>query len=102
MNDDERTTQVTARPCFALGRLCMTPGASQVLSRLGRSPLDYVMRHLRGDWSDMDMEDRQANEAAVKRGGRILSAYRLPGGERLWVITEADRSVTTLLLPEEY
>jgi hypothetical protein len=62
---------------------------------------DLLRRHVRGDWGDLDLADKAANETALKHGGRILSAYDTQGG-RLWIITEADRSVTTILLPEEY
>ena len=86
---------------FRLGKLVATPGV------LNAAPsqdalLDLVGRHASGDWGDLDAHDQRENEIAVKRGGlRILSAYELEG-TRFWVITEADRSTTTILLPEEY
>ncbi len=84
-------------PRFPLGRLMATPG---VLG-LGLDLLLLVKRHVRGDWGDLSDEDRAANERALVDGERILSAYVLPQG-KVWIITEADRSATTVLLPEEY
>ena len=89
-------------PRFALGRLVATPGAIEALQRAGQSPWELIARHVKGDWGELDEHDRQANEEAVKTGARILSAYTLATGVRLWVITEADRSLTTCLLPDEY
>jgi hypothetical protein len=66
------------------------------------SPSTYLARHASGDWGDLDEHDRKANEYALEHGLRVLSAYTLSSGERIWVITEADRSMTTILLPEEY
>ena len=60
------------------------------------------LRHILGEWGDLDAEDKAENELSVREGFRILSSYTLPDGSRVWVITEADRSATTLLLPEEY
>ena len=83
---------------FGLGQVVATPGALG----LGIDLLRYLRRHAAGDWGDLDVEDRAANERALKDGTRVFSAYHLPSGGRLWIITEADRSVTTFLLPEEY
>jgi hypothetical protein len=83
---------------FDLGQLVMTPGAAA----LGVNFLPYLARHACGDWGELDDFDRRENDKAVHNGTRILSAYTVPGGERIWLITEADRSVTTILLPEEY
>jgi hypothetical protein len=90
----------TAR--FPLGRTVATPGALEALLRAGDIPLPYLARHAAGDWGDLDQGDKTENESALKDGNRILSAYRLADETRIWVITEADRSVTTILLPEEY
>ena len=87
---------------FPLGQVVATPGALAVLTEAGQSPSGFLRRHANGDWGDVDSEDQQANENALLNGERLLSAYRTNRGVRLWVITEADRSVTTLLLPEEY
>lgn len=85
---------------FAHGRIVTTPGALSVATAAVLGEL--LGRHLRGDWGDLDDEDKRTNEYGLRFGTRLLSAYNLPGGKRLWIITEWDRSVTTLLLPDEY
>ncbi len=86
---------------FPLGRILATPGALNALREAGEDPLNYLSRHASGDWGELDAHDRRENELALKHGRRLLSSY--PAGEkRVWIITEADRSYTTLLLPEEY
>ncbi len=84
-----------------LGRVVATPGALETILGAGGDPFSYVARHASGDWGDLCASDRRENERSLRHGWRILSSY--PVGEgRVWVITEADRSVTTILLPEEY
>jgi hypothetical protein len=84
-----------------LGRVVATPGALKVLSEAGEDPAHYLARHASGDWGDLNTHDRRENERSLRHGWRVLSSY--PVGEKvIWVITEADRSVTTILLPEEY
>jgi hypothetical protein len=85
---------------FALGQLVATTGALEVLDR--RTIMRSIARHLNGDWGDLDAHDRKANEDALKHGARLLSAYRSDSGTKFWIITEADRSATTILLPSEY
>jgi len=85
---------------FKHGQIVATSGAL-ILAENGVNLLKYLERHLSGDWGDLDDEDKAENDFSVKNGFRILSAYNTPSG-RLWMITEADRSVTTFLLPEEY
>jgi hypothetical protein len=87
---------------FSLGKLVATPGALAAISNNARSPLTFLLRHQAGDWGDISQEDRRENDFSVQNGLRILSAYRLDDGTKVWIITEADRSVTTILLPEEY
>lgn len=89
---------------FPLGEIVLTPGALDALVAAQVSPGPYLARHRRGDWGgELDAEDIAANNRAAREGTRILSAYTLPGTqERIWIITEWDRSVTTLLLPSEY
>jgi len=87
---------------FPLGDVVATPAALAALEKAGQPPLLFVMRHLRGDWGDVDPEDWQANDEALESGERLLSAYRTSLGDRIWIITERDRSATTLLLPDEY
>jgi hypothetical protein len=91
---------MTAR--FSLGRIVGTPGALAALAEVGKNPAEFLRRHINGDWGDLDEEDRRANEQSLLDDSRILSAYKLSTGERLWIITEADRSSTTVLLPSEY
>jgi hypothetical protein len=91
-----------AAPKFSLGIVVATPGALRALEESGESAFDFLYRHASGDWGELDKEDQAENEFSLREGFRLLSAYRLRTGEKLWVITEADRSVTTLLLPDEY
>ncbi len=92
---------------FNPGRLLITPGAMEFLERAGVDPLELLGRHLTGDWGCVCQEDREANNDATAheddedRQARVLSAYETTLG-RVWVITEADRSATTILLPDEY
>ena len=86
---------------FALGQTVATPGALEVLAASHTSPLTLLARHQGGDWGQVPPEDAEENELSVEHGFRILSSYHI-GDERLWVITEADRSVTTILRPDEY
>jgi hypothetical protein len=86
---------------LSLGRVLATPGALKLLSEAGAHPFDYLARHATGDWGELCAFDRRQNEIALREGYRILSSYDV-SAERVWVITEADRSVTTILLPEEY
>ena len=86
---------------FPLGKVVATPGALEALVEAGEDPLRYLARHQEGDWGDLDEHDRRENERSLEHGWRIVSSYRV-GGKTIWVITEADRSVTTVLLPEEY
>ena len=87
---------------FPLGQRRITQRAMEVLQRFTLSPHPYFARHQMGDWGDLEEEDRKSNEVAVGLGERIFSAYNIPNGPKVWVITEADRSATTLLLPDEY
>lgn len=89
-------------PLFPAGHIVATPGALALLEQTNRSPLEFLSRHLRGDWGDLCREDKTENELSLKRGYRLMSSYPITETEKLWIITEADRSVTTLLLPEEY
>jgi hypothetical protein len=89
-------------PKFRLGQLVATPGALEALQAAGQSPAEFLARHQIGDWGDVDAEDKKANDDALVQGERLLSAYRTCKGEKLWVITEADRSSTCVLRPSEY
>ena len=93
----------TKPPLFSLGQIVATPGALAALEKAGHTPQEFLSRHLKGDWGDLSDEDRTENELSLQRGFRLLSSYRTNAGDtKIWVITEADRSATTILLPEEY
>ena len=87
---------------FPLGRIVATPGALAALEEAGESPGIFLKRHVTGDWGEVDQHDKQENEFSVAHGFRLLSAYPVTNGTKLWIITEADRSATTILLPSEY
>ena len=87
---------------FPLGQIVATPGALEALEQAGQAAHEFLTKHAHGEWGELSDEDWRENNFAVTRPLRLLSAYRTRLGERLWVITEADRSVTTCLLPDEY
>ena len=87
---------------FGMGQIVATPGVLRELAAHGVNEWDFLRRHAIGDWGELSEEDREANASALETGARLLSNYPLPDGTRIWIITEADRSATTLLLPEEY
>jgi hypothetical protein len=86
---------------FKCGEIVSTPGALDLMREHNADPRSFLRRHLHGDWGDVCQEDADENAFSVLNGFRIMSVYKL-GGEKLWLITEADRSATTFLLPEEY
>ncbi len=88
-------------PLFPLGRVVATPGALSSLAVAGQDPGELLERHQRGDWGEVPPEDARENRRSVANGWRILSSYAV-GSDRIWIITEADRSSTCLLLPYEY
>lgn len=87
---------------FNLGQLLITPGAMAALTKAKILPSDLLRRHVVGDWGDLGKEDQSANDRALEEGSRHLSAYEIAKDVRVWTITEADRSATTILLPSEY
>ena len=87
---------------FTLGQVVATPGALSALQKAEQQPAEFLDRHVNGDWGEVPEEDKRENEFSVQQGFRILSAYTTSAGDRLWIITEADRSATIILLPEEY
>ena len=89
-------------PLFLLGDVVATPGAIDAMQSLNITPQQLLQLHVNGDWGSVDPEDAKTNDAAVHNGERILSSYRIGEHTRIWIITEWDRSVTTLLLPSEY
>jgi hypothetical protein len=93
-----KTTKIICST-FPLGQILATPGALRLVD--AEQLLVYLARHSRGDWGTVDTEDWALNDHALEEGTRLLSAYEVDG-EKIWIITEADRSATTILLPEEY
>jgi len=94
-------------PLFRLGQTVATPCAIEAMQKASQSPWEFLSRHVAGDWGNVSADDKALNDAALKDGSRLLSAYSLNTGEKIWVITEAEddqgqRAATTLLLPEEY
>ena len=97
----------TKKPLFDLGQIVATPGALEALHDAGQQPHEFLMRHVTGDWGDLDDEDKSLNNAAVIDGSRILSAYTTSKAQKIWLITEtADddgrRPSTCVLLPSDY
>ncbi len=91
------------KPCFALGKVVATPGALEALESTKQTPIEFLQRHVVLDQGELDDEDQQTNLEAVSSGERVFSSYLLSDGNtKIWVITEADRSSTCLLLPDEY
>lgn len=89
-------------PRFPMGRPAITPAAEGALEAAGVPAILLLARHIHGDWGNLPVEDQTANELALLTGRRLLSSYDLPGSRKVWIITEADRSVTTILLPDDY
>jgi hypothetical protein len=87
---------------FSPGTVVATPGVLAAFTAAGDDPLAYLIRHIAGDWGEVNAEDRRANEESLVRGERLLSVYRMSNGTKFWIITELDRSATTFLLPDEY
>ena len=87
---------------FALGQTFITPGAEEALQIAGQTAIEFLRRHMSCDWGELPEEDVKENELSLTKGFRLLSAYQTGKGQKLWIITEADRSATTILLPSEY
>jgi hypothetical protein len=85
-----------------LGQVVATPNALRALEEANQVPEEFLARHAAGDWGEVGSEDWQENELSVREGFRVLSSYTLSTGTKIWIITEADRSATTVLLPEDY
>lgn len=95
------------KPKFPVGKLLATPGALEELQKAGQTVHELLARHIQGDWGCVCAEDAAANEESIRDGSRILSAYKLKTGVKVWLITEAadergNREATTALLPSEY
>jgi hypothetical protein len=91
--------QRNSPPLFPLGQVVATPGALEALVAAGQDPQALLQRHQHGDWGNLSEEDKAENDFSVNRELRIFSAYILSTGVKVWLITEADRSVSTFLLP---
>lgn len=99
---DSLAAQVLRQPKFSAGKIVATPGALSALEEHNYSPMDLLARHLSGDWGSVSVEDAALNDLALQSGGRLLSNYVIGPDTQIWVISEADRSATTLLKPSEY
>ena len=102
MQTDPNTNQRPTFARFPLGQTYMTPGAEEALMLAGQTGIEFLRRHMSGDFGDVSNEDLRENELSLRQSFRVLSAYRTATGQKLWIITEADRSSTTILLPDEY
>lgn len=98
----ESSIPALLRPRLPLGQLVATPAAVAALSAAGVSVYLLLNRHACGDWGELSDEDRQQNELAITMNQRVLSSYLLGNGQKIWIITEWDRSATTVLLPDDY
>lgn len=97
-----RKLEMMLEPKFSLGRVFLTQGAKEALSESNQNANEFLQLHQTGNWGIVGKEDAQENEFSLKNGFRLLSAYKTSKNEKIWIITEADRSITTLLLPSEY
>ena len=102
MRPNHTTNKQSTITRFALGQTFITPGAEEALQIAGQTATEFLRRHMSGDWGDLSDEHVKENEFSLKEGLRLLSAYQTGKGQKLWIITEADRSATTILLPSEY
>jgi hypothetical protein len=93
-------TDILGQPRFEMGNIFTTPGADELITNGLLADL-YLDRHWRGDWGDIDAEDKDANEQALVHGDRLLSCFNTAVG-RIWIVTEADRTTTSILTPDEY
>jgi hypothetical protein len=102
LRENSNTTRANIGARFALGQTFITPGAQDALEMAGQTAIQFLRRHMSCDWGELSEDDVRENELSLKEGFRLLSNYRTEKGQQLWIITEADRSATTILLPSEY
>jgi len=102
LRQNSNTTRTNIGARFALGETFITPGAEEALEIAGQTAIQFLRRHMSTDWGELSEEDARENELSLREGFRLLSAYRTVKGQKIWIITEADRSATTILLPSEY
>jgi len=102
MQPNHTTNKQSIITRFALGQTFITPGAEEALQIAGQTATEFLRLHMSGDWGELSDEDVRENEFSLKEGLRLLSAYQTGKGQKIWIITEGDRSATTILLPSEY
>ncbi len=103
LRQNSNTTRPNIGARFALGQIFITSGAQEALEISGEMPIQFLRRHVSGDWGEVSEEDARENELSLREGFRLLSAFRTAKDQKaIWIITEADRSATTILLPSEY
>ena len=102
MRKNDNTNDHATVSRFALGQTFITPGAEEALQAAGQTAIEFLRRHMSGDWSELSEEDANENELSIREGYRVFSVYRTLKGHRLYVITEASRETTTVLLSSEY
>ena len=102
MRRNHNTTTQTSVTRFTLGQTFITPGAEEALQIAGQTAIEFLRRHMSCDFGELSDDDLRENELALRQGFRLFSAYQTGKGQKLWIITEADRSATTYLLPSEY
>jgi len=88
--------QTDRKPLFDLGQLVATPGALAALEKAGQNPVEFLSRHVTGDWGEIPEEDKQENQFSLKKGFRLLSSYRTTASDRVWVITRRNPRCCTL------
>src|ERR1700750_3370711 len=102
MQPHSHTNQQAGVARFELGQTVITPGAEEALELAGQTAIEFLRRQISGAWGELSDDDVKENELALEKGFRLLICYDTTKGERIWIITEADRSATTILLPSEY
>ena len=102
LRQNSNTTRTNIGARFALGETFITPGAQDALDIAGQTAMQFLRRHISCDWGEVSEDDAQENELSLREGFRLLSTYRTVKGQKIWIITEADRSATTILLPSDY
>src|SRR5437899_12699595 len=102
MRRNHNTATQTSVTRFALGQTYITPGAEEALQIAGQTAIEFLRRHMSCDWGEVSEVERSENDASIRAGDRLLSAYATAKGQAIWIITEGDRSATTVLLPSEY
>src|SRR5256712_5492895 len=102
MRRNHNTATQTSVTRFTLGQTYITPGAEEALMIAGQTAIEFLRRHMSCDFGELSDDDLRENQLSLRKGFRLLSNYRTGRGQQLWIITEADRSSTTILLPDEY